>query len=83
MDHNDPMKKLPRKVIAFNAPQSAIEGLLQVRVSRLFESNVLLAGALVKLRDFYLAGVPFETAKEALAEVETALVFAEKAEDLD
>ena len=76
-------KKAPRKVIVFNDPQSAIEGLLQARVTRLFRSNELLAGALVKLRDFYLAGVPYETAKDVLAEVETALASAETAEDLD
>ena len=76
-------KKTPRKVIVFNDPQSAIEGLLQARVTRLFKSNELLAGALVKLRDFYLAGIPHETAKDVLAEVETALASAETAEDLD
>ena len=76
-------KKTPRKVIVFNDPQSAIEGLLQARVTRLFRSNELLAGALVKLRDFYLAGVPHETAKDVLSEVERALASAEKAEDLD
>ncbi len=76
-------KKAPRKAIVFNDPQSAIEGLLQARVTRLFKSNELLAGALVKLRDFYLAGIPLETAKGVLAEVETALASAETAEDLD
>jgi hypothetical protein len=78
-----PPRKPPRKVITFNDPQSAIEGLLQARVSRLFQSNVRLAGALVKLRDFYRAEVPLETAGELLAEVDAALASAEKTEDLD
>jgi hypothetical protein len=79
----NPPRKPPRKAIAFGHPQSAIEGLLQARVERLFESNTLLTGALVKLRDFYLAGVLPATAAEVLAEVQTALASAEKALDLD
>jgi hypothetical protein len=78
-----PPRKPPRKVITFSDPQSAIEGLLQARVARLFQSNVRLAGALVKLRDFYLAEVPSETAGELLTEVDAALASAEKTEDLD
>jgi hypothetical protein len=76
-------RKPPRKIITFNDPQSAIEGLLQARVARLFQSNVRLAGVLVKLRDFYLAEVPSESAGELLTEVDAALASAEKTEDLD
>lgn len=76
-------RKPPRQAIAFKHPQSAIEGLLEARVERLFASNELLAGALVKLRDFYLAGIPPVAAAEILAEVETALASSEKAQDLD
>jgi hypothetical protein len=78
-----PPRKPPRKAIAFRHAQSAIEGLLEARVERLFESNVQLTGALVKLRDLYFAGVPPAAADETLAEVQTAIAFAEKAQDLD
>ncbi len=78
----NPPRKPPRKAIAFRRPQSAIEGLLQARVERLFESNMLLTEALVNLRDFYLAGVPSATASEVLAGVEAAIASAEKAQDL-
>jgi hypothetical protein len=78
-----PPRKPPRKAIAFRHPQSAIEGLLEARVERLFESNVLLTGALVKLRDFYLAGIPSAAAAEILAECQNAIASAEKAQDLD
>jgi hypothetical protein len=78
-----PPRNPPRKAIAFRQPQSAIEGLLQARVERLFESNALVTDALAKLRDFYLAGVPSAAAADMLADVETAIASAEKAQDLD
>ena len=77
-----PRKPSPR-AIAFQQPQTAIEGLLQARVERLFDSNARLTGALVKLRDFYLAGVPYTAAADILDEVEIAISSAEKAQDLD
>jgi len=71
------------RAIAFRDAQSAIEGLLQARVERLFDSNARLTGALAKLRDFYLAGVPPSAAADIIEEVETAIASAEKAQDLD
>jgi hypothetical protein len=79
---SSPRKTTPR-ALAFGQPQSAIEGLLQARVERLFDSNARLTGALVKLRDFYLAGIPAAAAADVLDEVETAISSAEKAQDLD
>lgn len=76
-------KKPAPRAIAFRQPQSAIEGLLQARVERLFESNARLTEALAKLRDFYLAGVPSAAAADMLDEVQTAIASAEKAQDLD
>jgi hypothetical protein len=78
-----PPRKMTPRAIAFRQPQSAIEGLLQARVERLFDSNARLTGALVKLRDFYLAGIPSTAATDILFEVETAISSAEKAQDLD
>jgi hypothetical protein len=79
---NSSRKTTPR-ALAFRQPQSAIEGLLQARVERLFESNARLTGALVKLRDFYLAGIPSTAASDILYEVDSAISSAEKAQDLD
>jgi len=42
-------------------------------VGRLLDSNDRLASALVRLRDFYLAGLPPMIADSVLAQVETAL----------
>jgi hypothetical protein len=78
-----PPRKTTPRAIAFHQPQSAIEGILQARVERLFESNARLTGALVKLRDFYLAGIPSAAATEILDEVQIAITSAEKAQDLD
>jgi hypothetical protein len=79
----DPVRKPTPRALAFRHPQSAIEGLLQARVERLFDSNARLTGALAKLRDFYLAGIPATAASDILEEVETAIASAEKAQDLD
>jgi hypothetical protein len=68
------------KVIAISQPQEAharIEGFM----SRLFESNHVLAAALVRLRDFYLAGAPPLVTDKVLAQVETALEMAKRAEN--
>lgn len=78
-----PPRKMTPRALAFRQPQSAIEGLLQARVERLFESNTRLTGALVKLRDFYLAGIPSSAASDILDEVAMAITSAEKAQDLD
>jgi hypothetical protein len=78
-----PPRKAQPRALAFRQPQSAIEGLLQARVERLFDSNARLTGALVKLRDFYLAGIPSTAAVDILDEVAIAISSAEKAQDLD
>jgi hypothetical protein len=68
------------KVIPISQPQDAyarIEGFM----SRLIESNQVLAAALVRLRDFYLAGAPPLVKDKVLARVETALEMAKRVEN--
>jgi hypothetical protein len=67
------------KVVAFSQPrlqpQHAVVR-IEAFVGRLIESNDLLAAALVRLRDFYLAGAPPLVADEVLAQVEATLEMA-------
>jgi hypothetical protein len=72
--------KDPGEVIPISQPQDAyarIEGFM----SRLVESNHVLAAALVRLRDFYLAGAPPLVTDKVLAQVETALEMAKRVEN--
>jgi hypothetical protein len=67
------------KVSAISQPQAArarIEGF----TNRLIESNQVLAAALVRLRDFYLAGAPPLITDKVMAQVETALEMAKRVE---
>ena len=80
--HMFPMStpKNPGKAIAISQPQDTdarIEGFR----SRLIESNQVLAAALVRLRDFYLAGAPPLVTDNVLAQVETALEMAKRVEN--
>jgi hypothetical protein len=68
------------KVIEISQPQDAsarIEGFMR----RLIESNQVLAAALVRLRDFYLAGAPPLVTDKVMAQVETALEMARRVEN--
>jgi hypothetical protein len=68
------------KVIAISQPQDAharIEGFM----SRLIESNQVLAADLVRLRDFYLAGAPPLATDKVMAQVETALEMAKRVDN--
>jgi hypothetical protein len=72
--------KNPGKAIAISQPQETYarrEGFM----SRLLESNEVLAAALVRLRDFYLAGAPPLVTDKVLAQVETALEMARRVEN--
>lgn len=73
----DPPKK-PGKVIAISQPQDAVAR-IEAFVGRLLESSDLLAAALVRLRDFYLAGAPPLAADKVLAQVDAALEMAARA----
>ena len=73
----NPPKK-PSKVIEISQPQAA-SAPIEALVIRLVESNAVLASALVRLRDFYLAGAPPFVADRVLAQVETALEMAIRA----
>jgi hypothetical protein len=80
--HMFPMStpKNPGKAIAISQPQETYarrEGFM----SRLLESNEVLAAALVRLRDFYLAGAPPLVTDKVLAQVETALEMARRVEN--
>ena len=70
--------KKPGKVIEISQPQDAAAR-IEVFVSRLVEGNEVLAAALVRLRDFYLAGAPPLVADKVLAQVHTALEMATRA----
>jgi hypothetical protein len=67
------------KVIAISQPQDA-HARIESFMSRLIESNHVLAAALVRLRDFYLAGAPTLVTDTVLAQVETALEMAKRVE---
>ena len=72
------MEEPPRKpgqVFDFSQPQQAVAR-TEAFVGRLIESGDLLTSALVRLRDFYLAGAPPMAADKVLAQVEAALEMA-------
>ena len=69
----DSPKKPPVNATVFPDPQSAVDAVLEAWLPRLIEINEILMAALVKLRDFYLAGTPAVEAEEALEEVKAAL----------
>jgi hypothetical protein len=71
--------KASGKVIEISQPQDA-SARIEAFVMRLMESNEGLAAALVRLRDFYLAGAPHLVADEVLAQVDTALETATRAQ---
>jgi hypothetical protein len=75
----DPPKK-SGKVIEISQLRDAsarIEGF----VRRLMESNEALAAALLRLRDFYLAGAPPLVAEKVLAQVAIALEMTARAKN--
>jgi hypothetical protein len=72
----DSPKKPPVNATVFPDPQSAVDAVLEAWLPRLIESNEILMAALMKLRDFYLAGTPPAEAEEALAQVKAALEWA-------
>ena len=73
----DPSEK-PGKVIQFAQPQQHAVVRIEAFTGRLIESSDLLAAALVRLRDFYLAGAPPLAADNVLAQVAAALELAER-----
>jgi hypothetical protein len=64
--------KKPGKVIAFSRPPDAVAR-IEAFVGRLIESSDVLAAALVRLRDFHIAGAPPRVADSVLAQVDAAL----------
>ena len=68
----DPAEK-PGKVIEFARPQQPAVVRIEAFMGRLIESSDMLAAALVRLRDFYLAGAPPLAADKVLAQVAVAL----------
>jgi hypothetical protein len=68
------------KVIEISQPQDACAR-IETFVMRLMESNEVLAIALVRLREFYLAGAPTLVADKVLAQVDTALEMAARAKN--
>jgi hypothetical protein len=68
------------KLIELPKPQDAVAR-IEGFVGRLLESNDLLASALVRLRDFYLAGSPQLVSDGVLAQVEAALERARRAKN--
>ncbi len=73
----DPLEK-PGKVIEFAQPQQHAIVRIEAFMGRLIESSDLLSAALVRLRDFYLAGAPPLAADKVLAQVAAALEMAER-----
>ena len=78
---SDTPKKPPERVIEFADSQAAIDGLLEAWLPRVIESNDILTAALVRVRDFYLAGAPPVAVDGVLAEVEVALQKAARAQN--
>jgi hypothetical protein len=72
-------KKPPGNVIEFPDAQAAIDGLLDVWLPRLIESNEILTDALVRIREYYLAGALSLPTDQVLAELEVALERAARA----
>jgi hypothetical protein len=79
-EHNFDMDspKRPCEVIEFSPPKDTVAR-IEAFVGRLLEGNDLLASALVRLRDLYLAGASPMVADRVLAQVETALERAARA----
>jgi hypothetical protein len=77
----DSPKKPPDRVIEFADSQAAIDGLLEAWLPRVVESNDILTAALLRVRDFYLAGAPPAAADGVLAAVELALERAARAQN--
>jgi hypothetical protein len=73
----DSPKKPPAKANTYLDKGSAADPGLEAWLPRLVESNETLMAALVRLRDFYLAGAPRTEAKEVLVQVRVALERAE------
>jgi hypothetical protein len=73
----DSPKKPPAKATTYLDKRSATGPVLEAWLPRLVESNETLVAALVRLRDFYLAGAPRTEAKEVLVQVRVALERAE------
>jgi hypothetical protein len=74
-------KKPPSSVVEFPDAHAAIDGLLDAWLPRLIESNEILTDALVRLRDFHLAGAHPVPAEQLRAEVEAALERAARAKN--
>jgi hypothetical protein len=74
-------KKPPNTVVEFPDIHAAIDGLLDAWLPRLIVSNEILFAALVRVRDHHLEGAPAAAADQVLAEVETALERAAKAQN--
>jgi hypothetical protein len=72
--------KASSKVIEISQPRDA-SARIEAFMMRLMESNEVLAAALVRLRDFYLAGAPPLVADKVLAQVDTALEMATRAKN--
>jgi hypothetical protein len=68
------------KVIEISPPREA-SARIEAFVTRLMESNEALAAALLRLRDFYLAGAPPLVADKVLAQVATALEMTARAKN--
>jgi hypothetical protein len=73
----DSPKKPPAKATSYLDKESTTNPVLEAWLPRLIESNEALMAALVRLRDFYLAGGPRTEAKEVLVQVRVALERAE------
>jgi hypothetical protein len=74
-------KKLASSVAEFPDIHAAIDGLLDAWLPRLIVSNEILFAALVRVRDHYLASAPAEAIDPLLAEVESALERAARAQN--
>ena len=72
--------KASGNVIEISQPQDA-SARIEAFMMRLLESNEVLAAALVRLRDFYLGGAPPLVADEVMAQVDTALEMARRAQN--
>jgi hypothetical protein len=70
--------KAPNSVAEFPDIHAAIDGLLDAWLPRLVVSNEVLFEALVRVRDYHLAGSPAAATDQVLAEVEAALERAAK-----
>jgi hypothetical protein len=71
-------KKPSSKATVFPDAQGAIEGTLDAWLPPLIEANEILSAALIRVRDFHLAGVPSDNA--IMVDVVTALEAAARAQ---